>query len=81
MMTEADARVSRFNDGDLTYFYEKLFHLYNQNKELFAGFYWGLEGGYDRAMYERQIQLMSGIINAELVRTEANSSCSASIFP
>jgi acetoin utilization deacetylase AcuC-like enzyme len=81
MMTQADARVSRFNDGDLTYFYEKLFHLYNENKELFAGFYWGLEGGYDRAMYERQIQLMSGIINSELLHTEANSSCSASSFP
>ncbi|KTD62294.1 hypothetical protein [Legionella shakespearei] len=76
MMADSAAHKSRFNDGDLSYFYERLFRLYNQNKELFSGFYWGLEGGYDRAMYERQIQLMSGVINAELLCPEANTCCS-----
>lgn len=72
MMADTAAHKSRFNDGDLAYFYEHLFRLYNQNKEHIAGVYWGLEGGYDRDMYEQQIKLMLEVINKELLSPDDN---------
>lgn len=74
MMAEAAAHQTRFNDGDLTYFYERIFRLYNQNKDHIEGIYWGLEGGYDRAMYERQIELMLHVINTELEPQKTSTS-------
>lgn len=65
-MSQTEAHKTRFNDGDLSYFYEELCTLYNENKEDIAGIYWGLEGGYERTMYERQIKLMLEIINTYL---------------
>ena len=66
MMAPSAAAKCRYNDGDLVYFYETLFKLCNKNKELLAGMYWGLEGGYDRTMYERQIHLMMQVIDNQL---------------
>ncbi|KTD35355.1 acetylpolyamine aminohydrolase [Legionella moravica] len=76
MMSLSEASKTRFNDGDLTYFYEQIFQLYNKNRELIKGIYWGLEGGYDRAMYERQVSLLTQIITAHLPH-QASSSSSA----
>lgn len=74
MMSQSEARKTRFNDGDLTYFYEQLLQIYTNNKEHIAGFYWGLEGGYNRAMYERQIRLLIQVINEQLLNPEPNTS-------
>ncbi|WP_298627249.1 acetylpolyamine aminohydrolase [uncultured Legionella sp.] len=44
MMSKTEAHKTRFNDGDLSFFYECLCTLYNENKKHIAGIYWGLEG-------------------------------------
>lgn len=72
-MSQTEAHKTRFNDGDLTFFYQQLCTLYNENKEHIAGIYWGLEGGYDKTMYERQIQLMLKIINTSLLPVESSA--------
>jgi acetoin utilization deacetylase AcuC-like enzyme len=72
-MSQTEAHKTRFNDGDLTFFYQQLCALYNENKEDIAGIYWGLEGGYDRTMYERQIQLMLKTINTSLLPEESSA--------
>ncbi|KTD42432.1 acetylpolyamine aminohydrolase [Legionella quateirensis] len=77
MMSQSEASKTRFNDGDLTFFYEQIFQLYNENKELIAGIYWGLEGGYDRAMYERQITIMAELIGTHLVHQTSKASSSS----
>lgn len=66
MMRQPSAHKYRFNDDDLTYFYEHLFSLYLKNNECIHGIYWGLEGGYDRPMYESQIDLLLNISNQRL---------------
>jgi acetoin utilization deacetylase AcuC-like enzyme len=58
MMSTIEAKKHRFNNSDLVYFYEQVLQLYQRNKETFSGMYWGLEGGYNRAMYEEQIELL-----------------------
>ena len=55
----------RFNDGDLECFYEKLLDLYQENSDFIEGLYWGLEGGYDKTMYEHEIRLLLHIINKQ----------------
>ncbi len=74
MMTSSEASKTRFNDGDLSFFYESIFTLYNENKECIDSIYWGLEGGYERPMYERQIQLMLQTIDAQLLQQDTNRS-------
>jgi len=68
MLDQTEANKLRFNDADLTFFYEKIFQLYVANKEFIAAIYWGLEGGYYRPMYEQQIQLMVKLIAQYLVQ-------------
>lgn len=58
LMPDSEAKKYRFNNQDLVYFYEQVLQLYKVNKESIAGVYWGLEGGYDRAMYTEQIPLL-----------------------
>lgn len=65
-MSKAERQKQRFSTSDLAYFYQQVLQLYKGNKESIAGIYWGLEGGYNRAMYEQQIQLMLNTISAEL---------------
>lgn len=71
-MTKSDASKMRFNDGDLVYFYEKILDLYYENKECIEGIYWGLEGGYDKPMYEKQIQLMLDVLMTQLIYKDAD---------
>ena len=66
LMTKADAKKHRFNNEDLVYFYEQVLQLYKTNKESIAGIYWGLEGGYDRSMYEEQIPLLLATVSSQL---------------
>jgi acetoin utilization deacetylase AcuC-like enzyme len=66
-LTKAEAKKSRFNDQDLEHFYTELFHLYHQNKEHIQSMYWGLEGGYDKAMYEQQIELLIQVIDKQML--------------
>lgn len=68
MMRQITAHKCRFNDNDLEYFYEHLFNLYKQNSDFIEGIYWGLEGGYDREMYESQIQLFLSSANKHLIQ-------------
>ncbi len=75
-MSPSEAQKTRFNDSDLSFFYEQLCQIYNKNKDHIAGIYWGLEGGYDRKMYERQIQLMQGVISDSLVLESLQTSSS-----
>jgi acetoin utilization deacetylase AcuC-like enzyme len=67
VMEKSAAKETRFSDEDLTYFYENIFKLYTNNKEHFEGVYWGLEGGYDRTMYEKQIGLLLQVVTTQLV--------------
>jgi acetoin utilization deacetylase AcuC-like enzyme len=57
MMGSNEAHQTRFSNEDLNYFYESILTLCKNNKDYTAGLYWGLEGGYDRGMYEKQIEL------------------------
>lgn len=73
MLGTTAAHKVRFNDGDLSYFYESVFTLYNENKKHFDIIYWGLEGGYERSMYERQIELLLQTIDKQLLHQDSNS--------
>lgn len=72
-LTKAAARNCRFNDRDLSHFYERIFQLYTDNKECFAGIYWGLEGGYDKKLYENQILILMNAITENLIHTPTES--------
>ncbi|BCA94828.1 acetylpolyamine amidohydrolase [Legionella antarctica] len=74
MMSQSEAGTTRFNDGDLSYFFEEILTLYSENKELIESIYWGLEGGYERRMYEKQIQLMLDTIDGQLLHEDINQS-------
>lgn len=67
LMSKAEAKKTRFNDTDLVYFYENLFQIIQGNKEDIERVYWGLEGGYERSMYEQQIRLLMSLILNKLV--------------
>ncbi|MDR3441639.1 MAG: acetylpolyamine aminohydrolase [Legionella sp.] len=67
MMSAEEARKTRFSDEDLRQFYERIFELYNEHKESIVCMYWGLEGGYSRPMYEKQIQLMLSLVLEKLI--------------
>lgn len=60
----------RFHDSDLKYFYDRLFQLYKENTDCVEGIYWGLEGGYDKSMYEQQIKLLINSINMQFYPNE-----------
>ncbi|KTD53354.1 acetylpolyamine aminohydrolase [Legionella santicrucis] len=70
LMSKAEAKKTRFNEADLTYFYENLFQIVQENKEHIKRVYWGLEGGYDRSMYEQQIRLLMSLILNKLVHQD-----------
>ncbi|HHF7369103.1 hypothetical protein [Legionella anisa] len=72
LMGAAEARKTRFNSKDLTYFYERLFKLYQENKTHIERIYWGLEGGYDRTMYEQQVQLLMSLVLKDIVHQDTN---------
>ena len=40
--------------------------LYQINKKSIIAIYWGLEGGYDRPVYEQQIKLMLATLSTQL---------------
>ncbi len=79
-MRAAEAQQTRFSDQDLTYFYERVFALYHVHKKSIAGIYWGLEGGYNRPMYERQIQLLMSMVLAQLVPQNVNQNEPGRLF-
>ncbi|KTD05634.1 acetylpolyamine aminohydrolase [Fluoribacter gormanii] len=72
LMGRAEARKTRFNATDLTYFYENLFKIYQENKSSIEKVYWGLEGGYAREMYEQQIQLLMSLVLKDIVHQDTN---------
>lgn len=72
MMGDAAAKIHRFNDRDLSFFYQKIVTLYQENHECFSSLYWGLEGGYEPSMYLRQIKLMLGILETSLLPAAAD---------
>ncbi|MCW8398735.1 acetylpolyamine aminohydrolase [Legionella sp. PATHC038] len=72
LMGATEARKTRFNTTDLTYFYESIFKLYRENKDHIEKIYWGLEGGYDRKMYEQQIELLMSIVLNDLVHQDTH---------
>lgn len=73
MMSKAEAQQQRFNDADLTTFYEKIVGLYQNNKQVIAGVYWGLEGGYNRFMYEKQVTSLMNFVLRQLAQQDINS--------
>ncbi|MFJ1268960.1 acetylpolyamine aminohydrolase [Legionella lytica] len=73
MMSKLEAKKQRFSDADMTTFYEKIFDLYHEHKKLIAGVYWGLEGGYHRPMYEKQITLLMNQVIHKLVKEETSN--------
>ncbi|MDI1352108.1 MAG: acetylpolyamine aminohydrolase, partial [bacterium] len=66
MLEKAAAKQCRFNDDDLVYFYQQIIQIYLANNSTILGIYWGLEGGYDKTMYQNQIQLMFKTITNQL---------------
>ncbi|KTC82385.1 acetylpolyamine amidohydrolase [Legionella cherrii] len=72
LMGATEARKTRLNTTDLTYFYESIFKLYRENKDHIEKVYWGLEGGYDRKMYEQQIELLMSIVLNDLVHQDTH---------
>jgi len=64
-ITSAGKMTQRFKDADFNYFFEHLFHLYQQNKEYISRFYFGLEGGYNPAMYLSQLNHLLSIVNEQ----------------
>jgi acetoin utilization deacetylase AcuC-like enzyme len=74
MMSDAAAKIHRFDNQDLSYFYQKIITLYQKNHECFAGIYWGLEGGYDQSMYLKQISLMLNTVESLLSSSEPSIS-------
>ncbi len=74
-MTQTAAKKHRFNNQDLVYFYEQVLQLYKENNSVIAGIYWGLEGGYEQAMYEEQITLMLNTFAKELKEEPQLNSC------
>lgn len=79
-MSVAEAQKTRFSDQDLTYFYECIFALYHEHKKSIASIYWGLEGGYNRPMYERQIQLLMSMVLAQLLPQNLNQNEPGALF-
>lgn len=71
-MADSEARKTRFNTKDLTYFYEHLFQIYHENRESIEKIYWGLEGGYSQKMYEHQVGLLLSIIMKNLAPQDSN---------
>ncbi len=65
MLTEKESRKFRFQDPDLKYFYDRLFQLYEENSDYISGIYWGLEGGYAKPMYDKQIELLIEAIDRQ----------------
>ncbi|WP_252580621.1 arginase family protein [Legionella lytica] len=72
MMSKLEATKQRFSDADMITFYEKIFSLYQDNKKSIAGIYWGLEGGYHRPMYEKQITLLMTQV-VKLINEDTNN--------
>ncbi len=66
-MNKIESHETRFSTQDLVQFYNKLFELYYEHMEVIEKIYWGLEGGYNRAMYEKQIDLLMERILDKLV--------------
>lgn len=65
-MTKSEAQKTRFSDDDFKHFYTEVMALYMANKNHIKKFYWGLEGGYNRTMYENQIELMMNSVDNAL---------------
>lgn len=75
MMAEYETTISRFNDGDLNYFFNAILKLYNKNKEHVEGIYWGLEGGYEPEVYTKQIaSMLNTIIEQHFLQDTAQHS-------
>jgi len=72
LMSESESHLARFNDGDLSYFYEQILTYYKENKDCIKEIYWGLEGGYDRFMYEKQIQSLMIGVNEQILNQDLN---------
>lgn len=66
-MRQTEAAQCRFNDDDLIYFYQTIFQLYHENKEYIHEIYWGLEGGYEKKMYEKELGLLLQLIEQQLL--------------
>jgi acetoin utilization deacetylase AcuC-like enzyme len=77
LMTKAEAQKQRFTNKDLEYFYKQVIRQYKENKEVIAGIYWGLEGGYDRGLYEQQILLLLRTIQSQLIKEPEHASAFA----
>lgn len=67
MLTPEESKKHRFSNKDLGFFYGHIMRIYNNNKEHITGVYWGLEGGYNRKMYEHQIRLFVASIKANML--------------
>lgn len=72
-MTARAAHLCRFDDADLRTFYQVFWTLYQNDNETITGVYWGLEGGYDRQMYEQQIELLVHSVNQQFQPEESYS--------
>lgn len=63
-LSEEESAQCRFTSREFAFFNHHLLRLYRENKEHIHAMYWGLEGGYDQAMYSLQVdQLMESIEN------------------
>lgn len=80
MMAQYEASISRFSNGDISYFFEEILTLYNANQEHISGIYWGLEGGYEPKMYEQQLKTMLRSIHNQPFLQETNQQLRNTLF-
>lgn len=67
MLTSEESKKHRFSNRDLGFFYGHIMRIYNDNLEHITGVYWGLEGGYNRKMYEHQVRLLVASIKTNML--------------
>lgn len=65
-LSAEEAGLCRFTDRDFDFFHSSILSFLNTYKEHISHFYWGLEGGYDTSMYQRQTRNLLKLISMQL---------------
>lgn len=77
-LSEEESRVCRFNDRDFGIFNYLIMMYFQDNREHMSHLYWGLEGGYERGMYEFQARKLLEAIDVRLINKPAEGPASSS---
>lgn len=67
VLSDEESRMCRFNDRDFGLFNYLIMTCFQDNREHISHLYWGLEGGYERGMYEYQAKKLLEAIDFRLI--------------